>query len=53
MDKHLYSLDFKKNPTYFASKYHISIISSSSSSTPQKWVLQLFEETNKFRGFMC
>lgn len=38
MHKHIYLLDFKKNRTYVASKYHIIIIVIS----PQKWVLQLF-----------
>jgi hypothetical protein len=38
MHKRIYSLDFKKDLTHVASKYHVIIIVTS----PQKWVLQLF-----------
>jgi len=49
MHKHIYLLDFKKNPTYVASKYIIIIIIIIVVvvvvvvvTLPQKWVLQLF-----------
>jgi hypothetical protein len=41
MHKHIYLLDFKKKPTYVASKYIIIIIIIIITS-PRKWVLQLF-----------